>query len=70
MGGLACGEEDEHLLSGLLESFTEALDRGRQESGGALRAEGETDVGGGEHFLRQLAEGLAELGAESNPTHL
>ena len=70
VGGFTRGEKDQHFAAGQFEAFGELLDVRRKQRGCARGGEGKTDLGGGEHFGRELSEGVAELGAEGHSAHL
>ena len=62
--GFACGEVDDDLLGGQVETVGERGDRLGQQHGGSRWCERQPDVGPGQHLRRQLAQALAQLGAE------
>ena len=70
MRGLAGGQEGHDLAARLFESLGERLDGLRHQRGDALGAQRQPNVGGGQHFSRQLAQCLAELRAERHTAHL
>ena len=64
VGRLAQGHVEPHLVLGDLQALAVRGDVGRDERGGAGRAERQADVAGGEHLGGERAERLAELAAE------
>ena len=63
-GGLAQREEQPHLVGGPVEPGGEVGDVLRHEHAGAGRGERQADVGAGDDLVGELAERLADLGAE------
>ncbi len=57
-------------LRGCSRPSAERLDRLGHQRGDALGAQRQSDIGGGQHLLGQLAQGLAQLRAEGHPAHL
>ena len=61
MRSFACGQEHQNLAFGLLETLGERRDRFGKQRRYTARPQRDPDVGGGQNFLRQLPESLAQL---------